>query len=388
MNIKDQSAQKYNGFEQGPIRPPSEAYSLLIRITRNCPWNRCTFCPVYKGSKFSIRPVEHVKKDIDSVSNHLEKLKKLSDNYGRISSKEIRTVAKKIEPDQLPAFNAALNWISGGMKSIFLQDANSLIIKPAELIEILKHLKKRFNQVERITSYARSHTVARIKDENLKAIKDAGLNRIHIGLESGSNQVLKMVKKGVTKETHIKAGLKIKKAGIELSEYVMPGLGGKKYSEIHALETADALNQINPDFIRLRTLAIPNGLPLYDDYLNGTFEKCNDVMMAKEILLFLEMLAGITSVIKSDHILNLFEEIQGVLPDDREYMTGVIRKFLAMDAKNQCLYQVGRRLGIFSRLSDMANPRRFAKAEKTCRELNITPDNVDEIIDELMKRFI
>jgi len=232
MNFKNKPAQKYNGFEQGPIRPPSEAYSLLIRITRNCPWNRCTFCPVYKEKKFSIRPVEHIKKDIDSVCRHVEKLQKLSDESGHISQKDIRQVAEKVEPDELHAFNAALSWILGGMKSIFIQDANSLIIKPADLVEILKYLKKRFSQVERITSYARSHTVARIKDTDLKAIKEAGLNRIHIGLESGSNQVLKMVKKGVTKETHIKAGIKVKKAGIELSEYVMPGLGGRKYSEI------------------------------------------------------------------------------------------------------------------------------------------------------------
>ena len=388
MNFKNKPAQKYNGFEQGPIRPPSEAHSLLIRITRNCPWNRCTFCPVYKEKKFSIRPVEHIKKDIDSVCRHVEKLQKLSDESGHISQKDIRQVAEKVEPDQLHAFNAAFSWISGGMRSVFIQDANSLIIKPADLVEILKHLKKRFSQVERITSYARSHTVARIKDEDLEAIKEAGLNRIHIGLESGSNQVLKMVKKGVTKETHIKAGLKVKRAGIELSEYVMPGLGGRKYSEIHALETADALNRINPDFIRLRTLAIPNGLGIYEDYINGNFEKCNDVMMAKEILLFIEMLAGITSVIKSDHILNLFEEVEGVLPDDREYMTGVIQNFLSMDPKHKALYQVGRRLGIFSTLSDMGSPRRFARAEKTCRELNITPENVDEIIDEMMKRFI
>jgi len=388
MNFQNKPVEKYNGFEQGPIRPPSEANSLLIRLTRNCPWNRCTFCPVYKGTKFAIRPVEHVKKDIDSVCNHVEKIQKLSDNSGHISRKDIRQAAEKAETDQLHAFNAAFSWIAGGMKSVFIQDANSLIIKPADLIEILKHLKKRFSQVKRITSYARSHTVARIKDEDLEAIKEAGLNRIHIGLESGSDQVLKMVKKGVTKETHIKAGLKVKRAGIELSEYIMPGLGGREYSEIHALETADALNRINPDFIRLRTLAIPNGLGLYEDYLNGNFEKCTDIMMAKEILLFLEMLAGITSVIKSDHILNLFEEVQGVLPDDREYMTGVIQSFLSMDSKHQALYQVGRRLGIFSRLSDMDSPRRFARAEKICRELNITSENVNEIIDEMMKRFI
>jgi len=388
MKLQNKPVEKYNGFEQGPIRPPSEASSLLIRITRNCPWNRCTFCPVYKGTKFSIRPIEHIKKDIDLVSSHVETLQKLADESGHISRKHIRQVAEKVEPDQLHAFNAAFSWIAGGMRSVFIQDANSLIIKPADLVEILKHLKKRFSQVERITSYARSHTVARIKDSDLEAIKEAGLNRIHIGLESGSNEVLKMVKKGVTKETHIKAGLKVKKAGIELSEYIMPGLGGRKYSEIHALETADALNRINPDFIRLRTLAIPNGLGLYEDYLNGNFEKCNDVMMAKEILLFLEMLAGITSVVKSDHILNLFEEVEGVLPDDKEYMTGVIQSFLSMDSKHQTLFQVGRRLGIFSRLSDMDSSHRFAMAEKTCRELNITPENVDEIIDEMMKRFI
>ncbi len=388
MNLQNKPVDKYNGFEQGPIRPPSEANSLLIRITRNCPWNRCTFCPVYKGTKFSIRPVEHVKKDIDSICSHVEKLQKMSDESGHISRKDIRQAAEKAESDQLHAFNAAFSWIAGGMRSVFIQDANSLIIKPADLVEILKHLRKRFSQVERITSYARSHTVARIKDDDLEAIKEAGLNRIHIGLESGSDQVLKMVKKGVTKETHIKAGLKVKKAGIELSEYIMPGLGGRKQSEIHALETADALNRINPDFIRLRTLAIPNGLGLYEDYLDGNFEKCNDVMMSKEILLFLEMLAGITSVIKSDHILNLFEEVEGVLPDDREYMTGVIQNFLSMDSKHQTLFQVGRRLGIFSRLSDMDSSHRFAMVEKTCRELNITPENVDEIIDEMMKRFI
>ena len=99
MNVKNKPAQKYNGFEQGPIRPPSEAYSLLIRITRNCPWNRCTFCPVYKGAKFSIRSVEHVKKDIDSVYSHIEKLQKLSDASGRISRKDIQQTAEKVESD-------------------------------------------------------------------------------------------------------------------------------------------------------------------------------------------------------------------------------------------------------------------------------------------------
>ena len=274
------------------------------------------------------------------------------------------------------------------MRSIFLQDANSLIINPSDLLEILRHLQKRFPWVERTTSYARSHTIARIKDRDLIDFKNAGLNRIHIGLESGSDLVLKMAKKGVTKETHIKAGLKVKKAGMELSEYIMPGLGGKAYSEIHARETADALNRIDPDFIRLRTLAIPNSVELFDQYASGDFKKCTDLMMAEEILMFLESLDGITSAVKSDHILNLFQDLEGQLPRDKARMMDIVRRFLDMDRERQSVYQVGRRLGFFSGLKDMESPRRLAKAQKACRQFGITPENVDEVIDELMKRFI
>ena len=388
MKIAQKTTEEYQGFEQGPIRPPSEAYSLLVRVTRNCPWNHCTFCPVYKDSRFSIRPKDHVIKDIDSIYRSVEIIQKTAQEEGKVPLAEIRETAENADNLDPRAFNAALNWVSGGMRSVFIQDANSLIIKPSDLVEILTHLKTCFPWVERITSYARSHTIARISDDNLKAIRDAGLNRIHIGLESGSDKVLKMIKKGVTKETQIKAGLKIKKAGMELSEYVMPGLGGKTYSKEHAVETADALNKINPDFIRLRTLAIPNSVTLYDDYETGRFEKCTDLLMAEEVLLFIESLNGITSVLKSDHILNLFQNLEGKFPEDKENMLDIVRRFLAMTPDRQCVYQVGRRLGYFSRLSDLEHPRRLEKAQKACRQFGITPENVDEVIDELMRRFI
>jgi histone acetyltransferase (RNA polymerase elongator complex component) len=380
--------QAYQGFEQGPIRPPSEAYSLLIRVTRNCPWNRCTFCPVYKETRFSLRPKDHVKKDIDAVHKYVTVIRQTADDSGRLQTDDMRRIAGKIESRESQAFQAALNWYSGGMRSVFIQDANRLILKPSDLEDILIHLKNRFPWVERITSYARSHTIARIKDDDLKALRKAGLDRIHIGMESGSDLVLKMAKKGTTKATHIKAGLKVKNAGMELSEYIMPGLGGRAYSENHALETADALNQINPEFIRLRTLAIPNSVELFDDWQEGRFEKCTDVMMAAEILLMIENLNGITSVLKSDHILNLFENLEGTFPDDKAKMMEILDSFLAMKPQSQCMYQVGRRLGIFSRISDMESPRRLARAEKFCQQLGITPDNVDDVIDELMKRFI
>ncbi|MBF0224777.1 MAG: radical SAM protein [Desulfobacterales bacterium] len=385
----DQDKQEtYNGFEQGPIRPPSEAKSLLIRITRNCPWNRCKFCPVYKGTEFSIRPVEYIIKDIDLLHRIIIGLNSKIDNSGYISNNDISSVAEKVNPNELDAFYAALNWLSGGMKSIFLQDANSLIIKPKDIIAILKHIKNCFPWVERITSYARSHTIAKISDDDLKMIEDAGLNRIHIGLESGSDKVLSMINKGVTKETHIKAGLKVKKAGIELSEYLMPGLGGVELSEIHAIESADALNQINPDFIRLRTLAIPNSVELFEDYEKGTFKKCSDVMVVNEILLFLENLKGITSSIKSDHILNLFEELKGKLPNDKEKMMTVLKSFLELAPQKQMIYQVGRRLGIMHNLSDIQNSTLSTSAYETCLKLGITPENVDSIIYEIMKKFI
>ncbi len=386
---KSRAKEDYKGFEQGPIRPPSEAYSLLIRVSRNCPWNKCAFCPVYKNERFSLRPADHVKKDIDAVAAHVEALRKMINDSGQIAREDIDTYMAKLSsgPDR-QAFHAALNWLSAGMESVFLQDANSLIIKPADMLEILRHLKTRFPWIKRITSYARSHTVARISDSELKEIADAGLNRVHIGMESASDEVLKRVAKGSDKEQHIKGGKKVVKAGMELSEYVMPGLGGRDLSENHARETADALNQINPHFIRLRTLAIPASVPLYEEYQSGRFEKLTDYEAAQEILLFLESLEGIESYIRSDHILNLFEEVEGKLPGDKDKMTGVIRRFLEMPDRERMLYQVGRRLGYFRRLEDVSDASAVKEIEKVVSDYGITPENVDQFIDTMMTRFI
>lgn len=388
--------EEYAGFEQGPIRPPSEAHSLLVRVTRNCPWNRCTFCPVYKGARFSVRPVEHVKRDIDAVHKHIEALQRISDGEGRVQRAALVRLADSVAAEELQVLNVAWRWFTGGMpfdqahgmESVFLQDANSLIIKPADLIAILQHLKKRFPWVQRITSYARSHTLARIQDEDLALMREAGLSRIHTGLESGSDQVLAMVHKGATKEMHIRAGLKVRRAGMELSEYYMPGLGGKALWKENALQTADALNQIRPDFIRLRTLAIPDRAPLAEEYQSGRFEPCSDTLIVREILTFIENLAGITSVIKSDHILNLFADLQGTMPQDQQRMADTLRAFLLLDSERQCLYQVGRRLGVMACLDDLRDPYKLAAAKRACAQLGVTPDNVDQVTDELVKRFI
>ena len=376
--------EPYTGFEQGPIRPPSEAGSLLIRITRNCPWNRCTFCPVYKGTKFSLRPAEHVLRDIDKVHVYVESILNPQKVNGRAS------VSLSLNPDEQDrmAMHAARNFVANGMKSIFLQDGNSLIIKPADLVRILEHLRLSFPDVDRVTSYARSHTIAKISDNDLRRFAEAGLNRIHIGMESGADAVLKKVKKGTDKATQVLAGQKIKRAGMELSEYYMPGIGGRNLWRENAVETADALNQINPDFIRLRTLALPEGTPLAEQYQSGKFDKMGEVETAKELLLFLESLDGIESTVKSDHVLNLFSEVEGKLPQDKEKMTAPVRKFLELSPQQQMIFSIGRRSHRLSTLADLDVPIKYRYAERMCSELGATIDNVDDIVDSIIKRFI
>lgn len=378
----------YEGFELGPIRPPSEAHSLLLRITRNCPWNKCKFCGLYKGKRFSIRPVSHIKQDIDRVRNHIDKIHAVVQKSPIGKNPNISALLAETPRTEQMVFQVAHNWFRGGMKSIFLQDANSLIIKPDDLVEILNHVRDRFPQVERITSYARSHTIARISDEDMARFASAGLNRIHIGMESAADGVLDFVKKGVDKQTHIKAGQRVKQAGIELSEYFMPGLGGRENSRANALETADAVNRINPDFIRIRTLAVPDSSDLATDVREGRFTKLNDVETAQELLLFLENLEGITSTLKSDHILNLFQEVEGVLPQDKSTMIAPIKKFLAMPPEKQMLYRVGRRTGIFSNLNDLNHPDLVRQAEAAGLGYGVTPDTVDEFTDKMIKQFI
>ncbi len=377
----------YQGFELGPIRPPSEAGSLLLRVTRNCPWNFCKFCTIYNGKKFSKRPVDHLKQDIDLLKKHIDRITSAPASADSFSI-DLTPLAAATPKEERSVFQAALHWYRGGMVSVFLQDANSLIIPPDDMVEILTYLREAFPNIDRITSYARSHTLARISDENMARLANAGLNRIHVGMESASDDVLKFVKKGVDKATHIKAGQKVKRAGIELSEYFMPGLGGVTWSKENAMETADALNQINPDFIRLRTLAVIDFSELAKDVRAGNFTPLNDVDIARELLLFLEHLDGITSSVKSDHILNLFQEVDGILPRDKEKLMAPIKKFLSMDPEKQMIYRVGRRAGIFTSLDDLNNPGLLSHAEEARKRYGVTVANIDHFTEELIKRYI
>jgi len=367
----------YLGYEVGPIRPPSEAYSLLIRLTRNCPWNRCTFCPVYKEQTFSKRSVEHIKRDIDTIHQYVGRFSE-ADETSHLTSRYVDEIA----------YQMAYRWYKCGMKAVFLQDADSLRMPASDVIEVLNHLYDRFPTIDRVTSYARSSTIVKIDDVDLNGIADAGLTRLHIGLESGSNQILKHIRKGASKEIHIQAGKKVKRTNIELSEYVMPGLGGRGLTREHAVETADALNQINPDFIRLRQLAISDRAPIADQLNQIKFEQCNDIDVVNELRLFIESLEGIECMVVSDHILNILQELNGKLPEEKDKILNVIDMFLHLEKEEQLRFILGRRVGILTLLSDLNDQRKMEHIDKIRSSLGVTPQNIHRIAAELMTRFI
>ena len=374
-------------FSLGPIRPPSEAYSLLIRTTINCPWNRCKFCATYKGRKFQLRPVADIKRDIEIAKVIYDEIKALSQksDYGGRVEATVGTTLNAI-PDE--AFYNVARWMQAGSENVFLQDANSLIMRTDELVEVIKFLKETFPGIKRITSYSRSKTVAKKKLEELVELHEAGLSRIHIGLESGYDPLLQYIDKGVTAAEHIKGGRNVVASGISLSEYVILGLGGKKMWREHAIETARVLNEIDPDFIRVRTLVINDRTPLHTEVANGNFIRATDEEILKEERLLIERLECHSTYV-SDHINNLLQEIEGELPEDKERMLAVIDRFQTLPIEERTNFKVGRRVGIYTELDDLYDLRKRQAVEQIIEKLRQNGNEIDEkLIYALMEGFM
>ena len=374
-------------FELGPIRPPSEAYSLLIRVTRNCPWNRCQFCPIYKGSKFELRSVEEIIKDIEAAKAISEGIKEIAWKTGH-GNKLIEVAAMLSNQPQYGqcVHNVAL-WLGTGGKSAFLQDSNTLIMRTPELTQVITFLRKTFPSLNRVTTYGRSHTAARKSLAELKELKDAGLDRIHIGLETGYDPLLAYMEKGCTAKNHIEGGKKVKDAGISLCEYVMPGLGGKKMSQEHARETAKVLNEIDPDYIRLRSLHVSPTMPLWARLQDGDFELQTEDEVVREIAIFIENLQ-VTGCLKSDHILNLLMEVEGKMPEDKEKCLNIINKYLSLPDEERLNFKVGRRTGLYNRLADLNDSYKHDKVEQAIKHLRAQSSNIEEAIFRLKNSFI
>ena len=373
-------------IEQGPIRPPSEANSLLLRLTRNCPWNRCLFCPVYKAEKYSRRSLDDIRNDIESIAGAVDKIKEISQakGFGGVINRQAAALVQSEYPELFPvAF-----WQFHGGKTVFLQDGDSLHLPVSQLVEVLGLLKEKLPSIQRITTYARSRTLLRWTVEELVLLRKTGLNRIHVGLESGNDQVLEFMQKGVTGVQHVEAGQKVKAAGISLSEYVILGLGGTKLWREHALDTAKILNEINPDFIRVRTLAVPPETPLFKKVQQGEFKLLHDDDVVREEALFVEHLEGIESVFYSDHILNLLEEVYGNLPEDKPVMQKTINSYLLLTASDRERFRLGRRTGYYRNLADRHDESLELAVEQIYQQLQMEGTTVDDYILQLMHRFI
>ena len=280
-------------YDLPPYRPPSEAGSALIRASRGCPWNKCLFCTMYKTLKFKPRPVEEIKRDIDKAAK-----------------------------------------IYKGAKTVFIADSDSLAMKNIE--EIIRHIKLRFPDSDRITSYARAKTLMKLGSERLKKIKDAGLTRVHVGLESGDKKTLEFMQKGATPEEMIAGGKAARNAGLELSFYILIGAGGKDRLKEHALESAKVCNEVNPDFIRLRTLVVQRGSLLEEMKNSGDYKPTSPMEKLQEVKMFIENLDVNQCEFASDHFTNniwvnntvVYRGVYGMLPQEKQDMLDTINHTL------------------------------------------------------------
>jgi hypothetical protein len=287
-------------------------------------------------------------------------------------------------------------WLYFGGAQVFLQDANSLIAKTSDLVKILRYLKEKFPSIQRITSYARARTLAKKSVEELRELGQAGLSRIHVGMESGYDPLLQFMKKGVTAKEQVRAGRNVVESGISLSEYIMPGLGGERWWREHAVESARVLNQIDPDYIRLRTLYVRKDMPLFGKVEKGEFIRPSDDLIASEIKLFIATLDGIRSAVVSDHILNLLEEVQGKLPDEKEKMIGIIDRYLTLPEEKRLQFRVGRRLGYYRSLADLQDPDLLRRVTQIIDKVRRSdgeeepkpPEEIEREIYGLMENYI
>jgi len=334
-------------FKIGTYRPPSEggSASLLLRVSENCPWNRCTFCEMYKGQRFVYRSVAEIKADIDRVAAIRDEITAVSLKLGLGGeiSREVVAALLAAGRDLMEnsSFINVFNWLASGGKTAFLQDANSMIMRPSELASVLGHLRQALPSLSRVTTYARSKTLAQRRPEELQMIREAGLDRLHIGLETGDDELLAYVDKGVTQAEQIEGGRKAIAAGFQVSEYWMPDLGGRERRRQHAQHTAEALTAINPHYIRSRPLVPRPGTPLFDEVAQGRMCLSSPHERLEELAWMIESL-DVTSKVCFDHGMNAWADRRGGLlfrrdyegyrfPEEKPLLMERIREGLAVD---------------------------------------------------------
>ena len=265
-------------------RPPSEAYSLIVQVTYGCSHNTCAFCGMYKEKRFALRPLAEVLEDF------------------RLARQYYRSVGR-----------------------IFLADGDALIRKVSDLVTILDTIRELFPECERVSSYASPTSLQIRTDEELQLLRDKGLTLLYMGLESGCDDVLKLMRKGHTSAEIVECGQKVKRNGIGLSVTAITGLGGPELMEAHAVDTAKALNAMNPEYIGILTLVVEDGTPLQDWVREGKFHLLTPAQVLQETKLMVENFDSPGSVFRMNHASN-YLSLNGTLNEDNEAMLAQIRR--------------------------------------------------------------
>jgi len=287
------------------IRPPSEWDSYFLPLTSGCSNNTCAFCGFY-GSKLQIRDVDELKAEIDALSLFMRSLIRLP---------SIPTIV----------YTIAQNWNG---KRIFLQDGDALVYPYDKLMEVLQYINEKLHYVERISTYATPQDILRRSRDQLGALKDLRLSMFYMGVESGDDEVLQRIGKGVDHRQMVEAGKRAKAAGITLSVTVILGLAGIEGSQKHALETAKILTAIDPDYVGALTLTLVPGTPLYDDWQGGGFHPISPFRSLEELKIIVENSSFTNCFFSSMHASN-YLSIRGKLPQDRKKMLKQLETVLA-----------------------------------------------------------
>nr|WP_320118015.1 radical SAM protein [uncultured Marinifilum sp.] len=273
-------------YNEPLFRPPSEAHSLIIQATLGCAWNKCAFCEMYSSKQFRARNEEDVFKDINSMSAY-------SNHY----------------------------------RKVFLADGNAMVLSFERLSRILDKLNETFPRLTRISAYAIAKDIEAKTDEELRSLAAKGLKLLYVGIESGDDELLGRINKGENYISTSKALQRARKAGIKLSVMILNGLGGKNYSQQHAINSAKVINEIQPEFLSTLVLSYPYGEEHFIKKFDGEFIPLNTIELIAEMKIFIENLELSQTVFRSDHASN-YLVLRGNFPRDKQEMLSRINRVL------------------------------------------------------------
>ncbi len=293
------------------IRPPSERNSYFLPLTSGCSNNTCIFCNYY-ASKLRTRDAGEVKKEIDALALYMQQGIRLPDI-----------------PDIV--YYVAEQWDGRG---VFLQDGDALVYPFPQLIQVLQYLNRKFPGLARIAAYATGQDILRRSASELEELRKLKVGILYMGIESGDDELLRKIHKGANHEELVKAGKKVKEAGIALSVTVILGLAGKEGSERHALETARILSEIDPDYVGALTLTLVPDTPLYQEWKQGSFALVSPFDSLKELLKIVEHSSFSNCFFSSMHASNYFS-VRGRLPADKARMVMELKNILAQKDLSQ-----------------------------------------------------